>query len=77
MLLEPSRSGLVKADMEEHVPFPAFSSQRGRDFGSVTPFETRIKLSHTRRTWPRGATWLARAQDGSINVQHLELFSIS
>ena len=36
MLLEPSRSGLVKADMEEHVTFPAFSSQRGRDFGSVT-----------------------------------------
>jgi hypothetical protein len=24
MLLEPSRSGLVKADMEEHVPFPLF-----------------------------------------------------
>ena len=71
MLLEPSRRRLVQADMEEHVPFPAFSSQRGRDFGSVTPFETRIKLSHARRTWPRGATWFARAQDRSIDVQIL------
>ena len=71
MLLEPSRSGLVKADMEEHVPFPALSTQRGRDSGSVTPFETRIKLSDARRTWPREATWFARAQDGSLRCNIL------
>src|SRR5262249_34341219 len=74
MLLEPSRSGLMKADVEEHVPFPAFSSQRGREFASVTPFETRIKLSQARRTDRREHTRLSRAHGRSFCVQGIESF---
>jgi hypothetical protein len=57
------------------VPFPALSTQRGRDSGSVTPFETRIKLSDARRTWPREATWFASTRR-IIEVQHTELLSV-
>ena len=35
MPLEPSRSGLVKADMEEHVPFPGFFQSTRPRFRAV------------------------------------------